>query len=253
MESKYIWEKFDHPKLLELRETYKLDEVIVAGKTEFEKQLLLRNWVHKTLPTGTPKDYSNLSALEILEDAKQGYTFWCTEYAFTFLQCATALGWYARKLGIDYDHTQDEQDRHHGVTDIWSNDFNKWYVADVQHNLHYEAYGLPLNALEIREEYLKNKARDVKGVIGNDDSTAIYTEQSEGFNTPSNYFWFFISQRNNFFEQPGLFNTKTYLWLDDYNKNKIWYKHQNGSSVPHPMYNGQFVPISEFKDCFPQM
>lgn len=248
----YIWEKFDHPKLLELKEKYKLDEIVSSGKTEFEKQILLMEWVAKALPGGTPKDYSGLSAFEILEDAKHGFKFWCTEYAFTFLQCATALGWYSRKLGIDYDHAQEQKDRHHGIADIWSNDFNKWYAVDVQHNLHYEKDGAPLNALEIRLEYLKNKAAEVKGIQGCERSIITYNPESEGFNTPSNYFWFFISQRNNFFEEPGLFNTKTYLWVDRYNKNEAWYKFQEIKSMPHQMYNGQFIQTDDFGICFPE-
>jgi len=249
----FTWENFKHPKLLELKNKYGLENLVAQGKDEFKKQLLLKEWVAGTLSNGTPKDYSHLSAFEILEDAKQGLKFWCTEYSFTFLQCATALGWYARKLGIDFDHTQDQKDRHHGIVDIWSNKFNKWYAVDVQHNLHYEKGDVPLNVFEIRSEYLKNKAKDVKGIIGNYTSSVTYDLDSTGFDTPSNYFWSFISERNNFFERPGLFDTQAYLWVDDYNKDKTWYKFQNGQFAPHPMYGNQFIKTSDYNTCFPSL
>ena len=248
----YIWEKFDHPKLHELRTEFSLNQVISSGKTEMEKQILLRHWVSGVLPSGRPKDYSRLSALDILRDAKTGNTFWCTEYAFTFLQCATALGWYARKLAIDWNHEREQRDRHHGIADIWSNQFEKWYAVDAQHDLHYEKDGMPLNTLEIRMEYLGNKAQNVKGVYG-DGTVVSYGYDNQGFNTPSNYFWFFISQRNNFLEAPGLFDTKAYLWRDGYNKDKTWYRNEGNVSMEHPMYKAQFVFTQDQKLCFPDM
>ena len=251
--NKYKWEDFNNLKLFQLKNIYGLNDLVAQGKDEFEKQLLLKKWVHTTLPNGTPKDYSQLSALEMLEDAKNDFKFWCTEYAFTFLQCATALGWYSRKLGIDYEHSAEQKDRHHGIADIWSSTFQKWYVIDAQHNLHYEKEGIPLNAFEIRSEYLRNKAQDVKGISGNHVDTLTYSPTNEGFDTPSNYFWFFASQRNNFFEEPGLFNTKTYLWVDEYNENKIWYKFKNGVSEPHPMYANQFIKTSDLNLIFPKI
>src|SRR5437870_3726246 len=43
---RFHWDSFDNPKLKELREKYHLDEVVAAGKNEFEKQLLLLDWVN---------------------------------------------------------------------------------------------------------------------------------------------------------------------------------------------------------------
>ena len=83
----------------------------------------------------------------------------------------------------------------------------------------------------------------------------LYLEDSNGFNTPSNYFWFFISLRNNFFSRPGLYDTNTFLWVDEYNKNKIWYKGRgkNDLAEKHPMYKSQFIQTSIVDMCFPVM
>src|SRR5262245_48532548 len=44
---RFKFDSYRNPKLKELRERYKLDEVIAAGKDEFDKQLLLMEWTHR--------------------------------------------------------------------------------------------------------------------------------------------------------------------------------------------------------------
>ena len=252
---KFIWEDFDNSNLMSLKEKYSLEIVVENGKDDFSKQLLLKDWVYNKLSRGNPsKDYSMLSAVDILKDVSKGKKVHCTQYAITFMQCAISLGWYSRKLGVDTDHKADEKDQHHGVADIWSNKFNKWYVVDAMFNLHYEKDGIPLNSLEIRNEYLKNYAQDIKGIIGYNDDNKEYDEESVGNNTPSNYFWFFVSLRNNFFDQPGIYNTDTLLWIDRYNEDKVWYKiGVDGKPIKHPMYESQFVLTSDKNEIFPVM
>lgn len=253
---RFIWEDFTNQKALQLRKDLGLENLIKTGKDEFEKQLLLKDWVHNTLPHGLPpKDYADSSAIEIFKDAKKGKKMSCTQYAFAFLQFGVALGWYTRKLGIDSDHQSGEEKMHHGVADIWSSQFKKWYVVDAMHNLHFEKDGMPLNSLEVRTEFLKNNAKDLQGVIGSNKETISYDKSCKGFDTPSNYFWFFISLRNNFFEKPGLYNTKALLWVDKYNMGKVWYKGggKKGKSHKHPMYKSQFIKTSDATECFPMM
>lgn len=249
----FIWEKWDRPELLVLQKKYNLDSVIQKGKDELSQMLLLKEWVHQKLPHGNnPKEYQ--SSLDILEDVKSG-EFYCSHYALVFIQCATALGWYSRKLGVDQDHQYGEEEMHHGVADIWSNQFNKWFVVDAMHNLHFEKKGIPLNAYEIRAECLKNKAKDVVGIIGNRSGRVTYKGGDLGFDKPSNYFWFFIIPRNNFFEDPDMYNGKSLLWVDKYNRDKIWYKGggKKGTSYPHPQYQNQFIKTNDLGLCFPEI
>lgn len=247
MKIKYVWEKFDNPKLDKLKKEYELEKVVSSEKNEFERQLILKDWVYKTLHRGKPgKDYSKLSAFEILDDNKIGKKFWCTQFTQVYLQCATALGWYVRKLSIDCDHAQNEKSYHHGICDIWSNKYKKWIVIDPYNNLHFEKNNIPLCVLEIRNEYLKNKAKNVVGILGNNVKNISYDKDSVGEDTLSNYFWFFISLRNNFLDKPGLFDTGALLWVDEYNKDKFWYK----DGKLHPMYDSQFIKTGDEKLCF---
>src|SRR3954454_13714388 len=61
--------KFDsasNPKLKELRERYKLDEVVSSGHDEFDQQVLLMDWAHHRFKKfGTPSTNAT-SALDIL-------------------------------------------------------------------------------------------------------------------------------------------------------------------------------------------
>lgn len=249
----FEFESFDRPELKSLEEKYQLKQVIASGNDEFEKQIILKNWVNHVLPHGNnPKNYRD--SLEILADTKNGQ-FYCSHYALVYLQCAIALGWYSRKIGIDYDHTINQEERHHGITDIWSSQFKKWFCVDPMYNLHFEKKGIPLDASEIRSEYLKNFAVDVEGIIGNRQKVVRYNKGSFGFDTPSNYFWFFVILRNNFFEDPEMYNGQTLLWEDRYNKDKTWFKGWSGKGVstPHPMYESQFIKTNDPLICFPVM
>ena len=255
--NRYTWESFSHPKLQVLRKQYHLENVVSLGSSEYEQQLLLKNWVCRTLPHGKPsKDYLTLSAIDILEDALAGeHFFWCTQFAQVFVQCATALGWYARKVSIDWDHEQDEEDRHHGINDIWSNQYKKWYSVDSQNNVNFEKDGIPLNANEIRNEYLRNKGADLVGVIGNRITLRHYISGTTGFDSPSNYFWFFIKNRNNYFTEPDNYEAKAYLFQDQHNEAKTWFKvdKRTGKSRPHPMYEKQFMVVKDVNVCFPEI
>ncbi|MSO23542.1 MAG: hypothetical protein EXQ58_09885 [Acidobacteria bacterium] len=111
--------------LVTLRRQYPLEKVVAGGRDEWQSQLLLKEWVHKAIPSGSPKvSYNN--ALEILEHAAGGATFWWTHYAISYAECAAALGWQVRKIGVDRKHEpQGMGSNHHGVAEVWSNQFRK--------------------------------------------------------------------------------------------------------------------------------
>ena len=44
---RFKFDSFDNPKLKELRERHRLDEVIAPGRDEFERQVLLMDWTHR--------------------------------------------------------------------------------------------------------------------------------------------------------------------------------------------------------------
>ena len=112
--------EYDDETLARLRKKYPLERVVAAGSDEWSSQLLLKEWVHKAIPGGTPAvSYNN--ALEILEHAARGEPFWCTHYTITYAECAAALGWQVRKIGVDRPHGPEGMgSSHHGVAEVWS-------------------------------------------------------------------------------------------------------------------------------------
>lgn len=252
---RFQWEEWNRPELETLKEKYLPSSLTKQSDDEFGQMLFLKDWVRQTLPLGYNPKRQYQSSLEILQDVNEGGEFYCSHYALVFLQCATALRWYTRKLGIDNDHKKGEEEMHHGIIDIWSNQHKKWLVVDPMHNLHFEKDDVPLNAIEIRSEFLQNYAKDVEGIIGNHKKRLKYGKNVQGFDQPSNYFWFFILLRNNFFEDPNMYNSKSLLWSDEFNKDKVWYKGggKKGESHPHPMYENQFIKTDDPSLCFPNM
>jgi len=179
---------------------------------------------------------------------------WCTQFAFAYLQCAQALGMQARKLSVDWDHDKNTEDRHHGVVDVWSPELQKWYVLDPMNNLMFYHKGKPMSSVEIREQWLKDKAQWMEGQLVGSWKTIFYPEDATGFDTPSNYFWIYTSLRNNFMTEPGLFKTKGLLWVDEYNKDKRWYRGNGKEALAeHNGYKGQFIEVSDLDTLYPKL
>jgi len=165
--------KFDaatNPKLKELRERYKLDEVIAPGEGEFEKQILLMDWVHHRFEKfGRPSKEAQ-GALQVLEAIDEGHSFFCTQYAQVMVSSAASLGWVDRALALRRHRGVNQKDgsTEHTTTEIWSNQFSKWIMLDPTSNMYLEKDGIPLNAWEIRQEWFYNEGEGLVVVVGKD-------------------------------------------------------------------------------------
>ena len=156
--SLFTFDRFENPKIKQLREKYKLDEVVAAGKTEFEKQVLLMTWAKKSLPFGSPPEGKDglRNAQEILEEAaKPGVKFFCVQYASVLLSAVQAMGWPARQVGIDS----------HCFMEVWSNQHRKWVMLDPTPSVYAEKNGVPLNTYEIRHEWFRTDRKDLTWVL----------------------------------------------------------------------------------------
>src|SRR5205085_6986984 len=75
---RYHFDSFDNPKLKELRQRYHLDEVVAPGKTEFDRQVLLLDWVnHRLKKFGRPTSQAR-GALDVLKAVDEGNAFFCS-------------------------------------------------------------------------------------------------------------------------------------------------------------------------------
>jgi hypothetical protein len=243
--------------LATLRHQYALNKVVAGGRDEWESQLLLKEWVHKAIPPGSPRvSYNN--ALHILEHAARGATFWCTHYTITYAECAAALGWQARKIGVDRKHgPEGVGSSHHGVAEVWSNQFRKWVVIDAQSNLHFEKAGIPLSAWEIRAEWLKDGGKSVDHVVGvppkavKKNPAITWWDRSE--DETSVYFWMYLESRLMAAKASDALQRLIFP-QDEANAHLIWYQNGDPGSKGSELHQGylrnRFLPTRRIEDVY---
>jgi hypothetical protein len=254
----FVGADYADQSLVALRRQYPLEKVTAEGRDEWQSQLLLKEWVHKAIPPGSPKvSYNN--ALEVLKHAAQGDAFWCTHYAISYAECAAALGWQARKIGVDRKHGPEGMgSSHHGVAEVWSNQFRKWVVIDAQSNLHFEKAGIPLSAWEIRAEWLKDGGKSVDHVVGvppkavKKNPAIVFWDHTE--DETAIYFWMYLENRllaapkGSREPQPLIFPQ------DEANADLIWYQNgdpENKGSELHQGYlRNRFLPTRRIEDVY---
>ncbi len=165
---RFKFDSFDNPKLNELRTRHGLEAVVAAGKDEFERQILLLDWTHRQFKKFGHPSKDARGALEILRAIDEGHTFFCSQYAQVLVSAAASLGWVDRPLALRRHQgvNQAGGSTEHSVTEIWSNRYRKWVMLDPTSNLHLEKDGVPLNAVEIRQEWFYRGGTNLVFVVG---------------------------------------------------------------------------------------
>ena len=155
-------EDLSNPGFSHLIEKYQLDTIFHGETDEFKRIILLRHWIkkHITIDLENPHYSGNGYVEGILDAALQGEGFHCGHFARVQNGILNAYGYVTRFLGAGPGVAR-EFDGHHGTNEVWLNKYHKWMVIDAKYEHHFEKDGVPLSALEIRDEYLKNKAADI--------------------------------------------------------------------------------------------
>ncbi len=147
----YAYQPYGDDRLEWLRKYFRLNEVVGGCSSEFEKFEVLSTWLRgqwrdgwfgdRTKGLKTPWDA--WIALNLNSDFKASGM--CTIYSNTFVQCCLAVGLNARGNVLD----------HHFVSEIWSNEYEKWILFDIGFNaeslrtVHMEQDGKPLSCVDI--------------------------------------------------------------------------------------------------------
>ena len=165
---RFRFDAFDNPKLKELRERYRLSEVVARGKDEFERQVLLMDWTHRQFKKFGPPSTNCHGALEILKAVHEGHMFFCAQYVEVFVSAAASLGWVDRPLALRRHQGVNKVggSTEHSVTEMWSNQHRKWVMFDPTSNMILEKGGIPLNAFEIREEWFRRAGTNLVFLVG---------------------------------------------------------------------------------------
>jgi hypothetical protein len=165
---RFRFDSFDNPKLKELRQRGRLDEVIAPGQDEFDQQVRLMDWTHRQFKKfGRPSTNCH-GALQILQAIDEGHTFFCAHYANVLVSAAASLGWVDRPLALRRHQGANKKggSTEHSVTEIWSNQHRKWVMLDPTSNMYLEKDGVPLNAFELRQEWFYRDGTNLVFVVG---------------------------------------------------------------------------------------
>jgi hypothetical protein len=158
----FIWLDYNDSYLKELREKYRLKELVSNANGTLSVIEKITNWVHHLWEHDGENEPSNPDPLSILEEVSKGKRFRCVEYSIVLTGCLNALGIYSRKLALK---TKDCETREigagHVVAECFVPELNKWIMVDPQVNAIVFANGIPLNAVELAEAIHDGKKIDI--------------------------------------------------------------------------------------------
>ncbi len=243
------FEDLSNPGFQHLIEKYQLDTIFHGETDEFKRILLLRQWIKAVIKINDFGDpYPGDGFAEgILDAALEGQGFHCGHYMKVQNGIMNAYGYVTRTLGSG-PGVKGGPDGHHGINEIWLNDYNKWFLSDAKYDHHFEKDGIPLSALEIRDEYIKNKAADIIKVKGpnriptdKDPETGTSKERSA-----QTYTWIEFHTHNDMFSAWPEHETLLSMLEDEYFVNNTWIWADN----PHWAYDKpEFMRLVRNRDA----
>ncbi|MFK5973122.1 MAG: hypothetical protein QM485_07560 [Flavobacteriaceae bacterium] len=239
-------EDLSSPKFRRLKEKYQLDTIFQGEEDEFTRILLLREWIKSVIEIEDHGDpYPGGGYVEgILDAALDGTGFHCGHFMKVQNGVMNAYGYVTRTIGAG-PGVKDVADGHHGINEIWSNTYHKWFLSDAKYNHHFEKGGIPLSALEVRDEYLKNKAVDISMVKGKDRIDTKFDEvlKRDKASFARTYTWIEYHTNNNMFTVWPKHKESLTMYADDYFKNNTWM----WGGKPHWAYDKPEFMILEAK------
>lgn len=252
------YEDLSSPKFYELRNKFKLDTIFHGEEDELKRMLLLRDWIRKVIQISDfESSYPGEGYPEIiLEKALNGQGFHCGHYMTVQNAILNSYGYVTRCLGAGPGRKEGPYG-HHGANEIWSNKFRKWFLSDAKYNHHFEKNGIPLSALEVRDEFLKNKAADitlVKGInrlpikedeVRNSKGEVILRSKSSFAQTYTWIEWDSLNNRYTNWPENSHELNKLNMFADEYFKKNIWI----WDGKPHWAYNTKFMILVSNRDA----
>jgi len=238
------YDSYYHPRIKQLRERYGLDEVVAGETDEWRRILRLRHWIKSKIriendhPTQTRGD-----AFAILDAALKGGGFHCAHFSIVQEAVLNSFGYVARRLGCGPGLI--DKGGHHGVNEVWINSFGKWVLIDAKYDVHFEKDGLPLSALEIRDEIWKDGGKSVlpcfglKGEHESDQYPGDYDPTAETYRWCS---W--ENTTNRFTSFPAAGNSVLFMLDDEFFRNNVWYR----DGKPHWAYNTPYLITTTRRD-----
>jgi hypothetical protein len=220
-------EDLTNPGFSHLKEKYQIDTIFHGETDEFKRILLLRNWIKSVVminDTGDPYPGGGFTE-GILDAALNGQGFHCGHFMTVQNGVMNAYGYVTRALGAGPGVQGIEgPDGHHGINEIWSNQYSKWVLSDAKYNHHCEKNGIPLSSLEVRDEYLKNEAADVQLALGTDreyiDYNPVIERRKDEF--ARTYRWITWHENDDYFCAWPEHDGRIVMFEDQFYSDHIW-------------------------------
>ena len=157
----FEYEPLDHPRLKQLRQAYRLDEVARGATNELDLMLRLAQWACNAWdwPNHITEQYPPWDALEILKPYKDGKPTggFCLQFNLIFLQACESFGFPGRVISISQGPRQQKcPGGGHEIVELWSNDWKKWVYVDgaLAWYIVDDKTGTPLSIRELRQRQL---------------------------------------------------------------------------------------------------
>jgi hypothetical protein len=237
-------EDYHNPRLKRLRDEYGLEKVVAGEPSEFRRLLKLRHWVHTRWPIDNDQQFEG-DAFAILEKAKGGAGFHCSHSMAVLHAVMVSMGFVVRDLGVDRNHEDLGRSMHHGVNEVWSNDYAKWVLMDAKYDIHFEREGVPLSALELHEAVRADGGKGVVKMQGVEPRPAPMDSPTAPEGTIRSYWWVSYNLRPAPFAKPHWSGSSRLLIFDnDAFRNTTWYRSNDNKLVKHWAYAAQaFIPV----------
>ena len=190
------------PLVKRLRTEYRLDDVVKGETNEFRKLLKLRHWVHSRWHIDNEQNF-NGDVFAILEKAKAGAGFNCSHAMKVQHAVMTAMGFVVRDLGVQCNTEEYPDGFHHGVNEVWSNDYAKWVLMDGEYDFHFERDGQVLSALEVHEAARATAGRESSRSRAPTAPSVPMKGLGFPFTSVIGYWWTSYHVRQNTFTQPS--------------------------------------------------
>jgi hypothetical protein len=254
------YEDLSYPRFKSLKEKYQLDTIFHGEKDEFKKILLIRHWIKKTIPFADPVPTPGVVTAEgILDESLKGNGFHCAYFMVVHNEVMNSCGFVPRVINVDEGALNlPGQIGHHGTNEIWSNTYHKWFFSDAMFDIHFEkkarlltesggpdGQGIPLSALEIRDEYFKNKAADIKLVYGPDRKPIDFYPDND--NRSKEIFariftWITWFKQNDIYSNWDNGISYLIMYEDEYFKNHKWIR---ADGKPHWAYDTKYLILNK--------
>ena len=153
------YENLLHPELEKFRKNARLDKIVEGAGGEFEVMMRLLNWAYRIPVTNDAYSWDWNDVVKI-EKGEKGMPRLQNDYKGrrrdamclysnqALVGAFLSMGFQARHINIHSEAVSG-----HEVTEVWSNEFNKWIYMDATRDYYYfdPETGTPLNLLEIHD------------------------------------------------------------------------------------------------------